>query len=275
MKSALVQFLDQSLQPAGLIWLLLLGLGMLQWRARLRRWAWVTFSIAMLFSIAAGTPLPKVLLRTLERPYSTQNIDALPEADAVLVLGGSVGNSQYEPAGLGLSDASDRIMTGVELVRRGKARHLVMGGGANIVNGVVQAEVDVVEPWLQRWNLVSGPILRLPICTNTRDEAVAFSNLTKERGWKRVMLVTSAWHMRRSEAVFRSAGVAVIPVACDFRTYPVERGCSVTEWPIVPQPGALQGFHVYCHEIIGWWYYRIRGWIKTEDACCKEMHEAN
>ena len=263
MKGALVQFLDQLLQPAGLIWLLLLGLGVLQWRARLRRWAWATFGVAALFSIAGGTPLPKLLLRTLERPYTAQNLDALPEADAVLVLGGYVSNGQHEPAGFDLGAAGDRIMAGVELVRRGKARHLVMGGGSNIVEGRVRTEADEIEPWLQRWNLVNGPILRLPVCTNTRDEAVALSNLMKERGWKQVLLVTSAWHMRRSEAVFRSAGVSVIPVACDFRAYPTGENRSLRAWPIVPQSEKLEYFDDYCHEIIGWWYYRARGWIKS------------
>ncbi len=201
-------------------------------------------------------------------------MDMFPEADAVLVLGGYLSNGHHEPAGFDFSDASDRIMAGVELVRRGKAKHLVIGGGANIVEGRVQTEADAVEPWLQRWNLVSAPIVRLPVCTNTRDEAAALANLMKERGWKSVLLVTSAWHMRRSEAVFRTAGVSVTPVACDFSAYPIGEGRLLNAWPIVPTPGKLHDFAVYCHEIIGWWYYRARGWIKSEESCCKETDES-
>ncbi len=275
MKSAFVHFLDQSLQPAGLVWLLLIILGVLQWRARLRRWAWATFAVAALFSITGGTPLPKWLLHTLERPYTAQKIDELPAADAVLVLGGFLAPGTHEPVGMALSDSADRLMAGIELVRRGKARHLVMGGGSSFVEGKVRTEADDVEPWIQRWNLLERPILRLPVCTNTRDEAVALAKMMKERGWEKVLLVTSAWHMRRSEAVFRSAGVSVIPIACDFRAYPIGESRFLNSWPILPQPGKLVGFHVYCHEIIGWWYYRARGWIKPKDVCCEEAHEPN
>lgn len=275
MKSALVHFLDQLLQPAGFVWLLLIILGILQWRARLRRWAWAMFGVVALFSIAGGTPLAEWLLRALERPYATQKIDELPVVDAVLVLGGFLAREAHEPAGMDLAQSADRLMAGIELVRRGKARHLVMSGGSYIVDGKVRAEADDAEPWIQRWNLLNSPILRLPICTNTRDEAVALAKMMKERGWEKVLLVTSAWHMRRSEAVFRSTGVSVIPVACDFQAYPIGESGFLNALSIVPQPGKLEGFHVYCHEIIGWWYYRARGWIKPTDACCEEAHEPN
>lgn len=262
MKSAIVEFLDLLLQPTGLLWLALLAGGLWQWRAKQRLSAVITFTVALLFSIVGGTPLPKYLVQTLEKPYAQQRLDALSEADAVLVLGGFTDRSDREPTGIHLEMGTDRWTTGVELVRRGKARKLVLGGGSHIVGGNVVSEADQLIPLIQRWNLLRTPVLKLPVCTNTRDEAVALVQMMQERGWKRVLLVTSAWHLKRAEAVFRSTGAPVIPIGCDYRSYPEGENRLLEEWPIVPQPKKLKLAEDFTHEWIGWWYYKARGWIK-------------
>lgn len=43
----------------------------------------------------------------------------------------------------------------------------------------------------------------------------------ESRGWQRAMLVISAIHMRRAEAVFRTTGVNIVLVACDFKSVPL------------------------------------------------------
>lgn len=48
---------------------------------------------------------------------------------------------------------------------------------------------------------------------NTREEAERSRELVERRGWKWVLLVTSAFHMGRAEATFRRAGVPVHPRA--------------------------------------------------------------
>src|SRR5437763_1587374 len=51
---------------------------------------------------------------------------------------------------------------------------------------------------------------------DTHDEALKVRVLATERGWHRVLLVTSANHMRRASGVFRAQGLEVIPVPCNF-----------------------------------------------------------
>jgi len=43
------------------------------------------------------------------------------------------------------------------------------------------------------------------------------------RGWRKVILVTSALHIPRSVAVFAAQGIAVVPVVCDFQAYGSEK----------------------------------------------------
>jgi uncharacterized SAM-binding protein YcdF (DUF218 family) len=79
-----------------------------------------------------------------------------------------------------------------------------------------------------------------------------------------VLLVTSAFHMRRAAAVFGSAGIPVVPVPCNFLTE-----ISLASAPPgigVPRAGNLLKASIWLHEQIGWLMYRQRGWIDAAHA---------
>lgn len=246
-------------EPVGLLWLGVLFAAL--WALR-RKSGTLALFLALLaggmFAVG-GTRWPNQLLAQLERPYAGRDLGALPACDAAVVLGGGARPSRYDVGGLDLSDAGDRLVMGAELIRRGKVRYLVAGGAAHRVGGQWVAEADLTRGWLQTWGLAHVPVISLGKCVNTRDEAVRVAALCRERGWTNVLLVTSAWHMKRAEAVFRTAGVPVVCVPCDFQS---EVGAMTEpEQSWVPRAGGFQTLALYVHEQLGWWAYRWRGWI--------------
>ena len=92
----------------------------------------------------------------------------------------------------------------------------------------------------------------------THENAVNVRRILAERGMQRFLLVTSAMHMRRSEAAFRAVGLDPIPVATDF---------SVSSNPVIgprrylPSAQALAASTSVVHEYLGYLFYRLRGWI--------------
>lgn len=251
------------LEPVGLLWLAVL-FGAL-WALR-RKQGLLALFLALLAAgmfVVGSTRVPDQLLAELERPYAGRNLDALPICDAAVVLGGGARPSRYDVGGLDLSDAGDRLVMGAELVRRGKARHLA-AGGAHRVGGQWVAEADLTRRWLQTFGVAGVPVISLGRCVNTRDEAVRVAALCRERGWTNVLLVTSAWHMKRAEAVFRTAGVPVVCVPCDFQSE--VSVMTEPERPWVPRAGGFQTLALYVHEQLGWWAYRWRGWIAPSSA---------
>ena len=116
-----------------------------------------------------------------------------------------------------------------------------------------------MQTWYESWSIASLPSYVLPGNLNTRDEALGTLKLMNEQSWETILLVTSGTHMARAEAVFKSTGINVIPVACDFE------GSSYLErtggWSLVPRQTSFYLMKVYLHEVIGWPYYRLRGWI--------------
>ena len=220
------------------------------------------FTVILIF-VVGGTPLSNNLLSTLEQPYFRKSLETVPVCDAVVVLGGALKKHAgvEEPLGFDASDSSDRFLAGIHLIKRGKATNLVLGGGSFGSAQNKQSESKVLSTWVESWQLIDATVHQLGICANTREEAVRVAEMVKKFNWTRLILVTSAAHMRRAESVFKSSGVDVIPVACDFQGYP-KRGSFLDRWRVLPSSGRFITMKNYLHEKVGWLYYRSRGWIK-------------
>ena len=113
----------------------------------------------------------------------------------------------------------------------------------------------VVQDWVAHRGLVSSAITNLGICRTTHDEAVAFLKLKESQGWTEVILVTSALHMRRSEALFRKEHIEVLPIAADFDVWGVPHEAPFSPFPRLHR---LYLLSLYTHEKIGWWAYRLK-----------------
>lgn len=248
------------LQPVGLVWLGLLVLAFLLFSAR--RWKSGVFATLLfaLLTVCGSTDFPGWLLRGLEKPWAGMKIADLPQCDAVVVLGGGAEPSRYEAGEVHLTKGGDRIIMGMELIRQGKAPVLAIGGNVADFYGVEKVEADLVKGLLESWRFPGGEIVSLGRNSNTRDEGLKVRALADARGWKRIILVTSAFHMERALAVFRTAGVDAVPAPCNFLTT-VSTAPSDTRFN-VPHWAGMEKISIYVHEWVGWRVYRQRGWIK-------------
>lgn len=241
-----------------LLVLLILSAGLC---VRRRNWleAGILTALAILIEVTLGTSLPRHLIADLEAPYTPDRQTLPARADAIVMLGGAHDFNSREVLQIGFIEASDRIMTAVELLRQGRAGTLVLCSAQAEVNGKAVGDSEFVERLIDRWNLRRGQIIRLPIGRNTVDEAREVYALASKNGWKQILLVSSAFHLRRAEATFRKAGVTqVIPVGCDFRgIFPGDPDPDRIQLPKAESATVLK---MWLHEQVGWWYYRLRGW---------------
>jgi uncharacterized SAM-binding protein YcdF (DUF218 family) len=251
-------------EPIAMIWSLMLLATVLFLRKKRLGCAVVQLVLAGLIYAIGGTPWPSLLLASLERPYVRDTLNDVPAHDAVVMLGGDHRPSRYDVFGVDLTAASDRIITAVELMRQRKGRALVLGGGGYLDHGQKQPDGPLLERWFTAWQLPVSPVFNLGVNANTHDEAVHFQALAKEHQWKRVLLVTSAFHMKRAEATFRQVGVDVVPVACDFRV----SGVTGTDggFHLFPLREGFEQLELYLHEKLSWWFYSWQGWLDGSDV---------
>lgn len=258
MLTNLFQALTALAEPIGFLWFLQLVAAAVLWHRRRRRPAMLFGAMAFFIWVIGGSGLPDRLLGGLERPQVRNGFADIPVCDAVVVLGGGYRHSKHDAFEIDFTAAADRIIMALELIRQHKAPVLVLGGTHYEANGTSVAEAELLRPWLAAWRLTNAPVLVIGINANTHDEAMHTKALCAEHHWQRVIIVTSAFHMRRAAAVFRTAGVPVVGVACDYQTSCNEK---IAEINLIPRNEGFQQLGLYLHEIYGWLYYRLRGWI--------------
>ena len=214
-----------------------------------RREKWVLGAMALsavLWLIVAYSPLAARLAQPL--PLQASAAEIARGADAVIVL-----SSRIQDDGEFTKDSLARLMRGLELVRSGRAPVLVLTELRPPSGSYTAATKNLTTNLKMPINIVTikGPVI------DTHDEAVAMAKLAKQRGWKRIFLVTAPTHTRRGALVFRHAARAqkltVLPVAAQETT---------SDLQTLSEPGQrLHAFDMAIHEIIGIWVYKRRGWI--------------
>ncbi len=263
MLDAILRQLLPLLEPVGFLWLALIVIAALLFWRRRRALAGAVFAAALVLTIVGSTGLPGAMLASLERPFAGRKIADILPCDAVVMLGGGLEPSRYEVGGVHFTKAGDRIIMALELMRLGKAPVLVLGGAASEMDGSLHVEADLTRDLLASWKLPGGAgqkVISLGENGNTHDEALKVHELASTNGWRRIALVTSAFHMARASAVFKTTtGLEVIPAPCNFLTE-VSTAPSAPGWHI-PTWNGFEKISVWMHEQIGWAIYRRRGWI--------------
>lgn len=232
------------LMPAGAVWVALFALTALD--ARRRRWRRGALSLCafLLYTAAGSVPLGYVLVRGLEA-----EVPAPPERatafDAAFVLGGGVGVSPAGEPELGA--AGDRLRLAAELWREGRAETLVASGFSPPPFGLGDLAALTREIWVDA-GVPRRAIVELSDPTDTRSEIRAYVELARARGWRRLALVSSAWHLPRALELAREAGLEVVPFAADHRAARPPQPSAL--WAI-PQRGGFELTHIWAWERLG------------------------
>ena len=252
-----LKFISPLVHPFEFGWCLLWVAAVVSARRGRRLGAAVCSAACVLIWLLCQPWLFDRLIGGLERPWRESTIDRAPQASAVVVLGGGWRASRSDFASLDLTASVDRLMTGFELCRRGRAPALVVGGDPPSPPPGMATSSDHIRRWFQDWKIAPATFHTLGPVRSTREEAARARELMVREGWTNVLLVTSAFHMRRSVATFEKAGVPVHPVACDFQVERFDQPSS--GWRAFPDEEALGALGLWWHEQLGWLAYRFLG----------------
>nr|WP_217911229.1 YdcF family protein [Myxococcus sp. AM011] len=251
----LSKVLDLFLAP--LTWALLLlvvGGAVLRRRPRLSRGLTLAgLGVLYLFS----TDVVSTLLTSVAESGAKDTSEPGVTYDAVIVLGGGLDPAATERTGrVEFNAASERVLKGFELVREGRARHVFISGGSLDPRPEAVVEADVLSRLLQEWGVPAERIVTEGRSRNTRENALESERIIRERGWKRLLLVTSAAHMPRAAGCFAAVGLRPDTLPVDARM-PATRPGRLS-W--VPRASSLSQSTDVLRELAGRVVYRLRGW---------------
>jgi len=226
-------------------------------------WLWLWMTPIMTWVV--GVPLEREFLVDGRVPM----IETFPEADAIVLLGGSMGAETNLSSYAEMWPSADRVWQAARLYRAGKASKIIATG-----NGAV----DTTLPLLLDFGVAKDDV-RFVDAANTEGEAKVVDGLVRggvgelrvgepnshthplknsSNARPTVLLVTSAWHMKRARLMFEkyAPSVEVVCAPADFENSIVAaRPFSLSDF--LPDPGVFIGNSVALHEWVGIIGYRL------------------
>ena len=225
-----------------------------------------------------STPMfTRIIGATLERDFLVEDrwpdVSNFPVCDVIADMGGGIGASTNISSNAYLNSSADRAYFSSLLWKAGKAP-IIMPSGKGLIYSDRKFLLDLGVP--------ENAIVVENRARNTEENAKFVERMIieevgrrKEEGGRRkleggsgkenlegdglkpkVLVVTSAWHMKRTLLMFEKYApqIEVIPAACDFECVPTGN-LQLTE--LLPNAEVFGRNAVYFHEWIGIFWYRI------------------
>lgn len=198
-------------------------------------------------------------------------IESLPQADAIVLHGGSMGIATNVSPYAEMWTSADRVWHAARLWREQVKRKTEKGESADIKIVVTGGSVKLTTAGLlQDLGVPTNAVVFAEEPRNTEEEAKEVVrmfecseglNVRMEGGRPpRALVVTSAWHMRRTMLMYEkyAPGVEAVPAPCDFEnTVRIEKTCGWAS--LLPDPETFMWNSVSFHEWLGYFGYK---WVR-------------
>jgi uncharacterized SAM-binding protein YcdF (DUF218 family) len=196
-------------------------------------WLWLWATPAMTWVV--GVPLEREFLVDGKVPP----VENFPAAEAVVLLGGSMGIDTNLSAYPEMCSSADRVWQAARLWKAGKAPKIIATG-----DEARESTLGLLKDFG-----VDEKCVEFLDARNTEEEAkvVSSQGLCVEN--KKILLVTSAWHMKRARMMFEkyAKGVEVVCAPADFEMSMAAR----KGWSVLPDAYSLHLNSVAVHEWVG------------------------
>ena len=194
------------------------------------------------------------LMSTLEGDFRPKAMSVLSEADAIVVLGGATRGDTHMGTLPDLNQQADRLVYAAALYKAGKAPLVVLSGGSH---AEARPEAQLMRETLAVMGVPGKAMLLEGASRNTHDNALYSAVVLNGKGVHKILLVTSAFHMRRAQALFESQGFEVIPTPTDYQRLVAES--VLPRW--LPSVDDLARTTIALKEHVGFRVYRYKGWL--------------
>lgn len=196
----------------------------------------------------------------LENEWPIVRAEDAPTADAIVLLGGGMGSNTNVYPYAEMWNGADRVWHAARLYKAGKAPVIVPTGCG---------ERESALPLLRDFGVPESAILVEDKARNTEENAKFVERILSLKhpntqtpkhlpAKRKVLLVTSAWHMRRSVLMYEryAPSLEIIPAAADYEAT-VIMGHPFCFKDIWPDANMLFANSYIFKEYLGYWGYRL------------------
>jgi uncharacterized SAM-binding protein YcdF (DUF218 family) len=171
-----------------------------------------------------------------------------------IVLGGMV-SQNLKTKKIQFSPSIDRLMQAIVLYKQGKIKKILISGGSGLLLNQDVKEAFLLKDICIKLGIYETDIITEPNSKNTHENALFTKNIT---GIDTVMLlITSAYHMRRAAACFKHEGFKFDILTTD----PLDQAIMGPDDYFMPKAEPLVKWSFIIKEWIGFVAYKVAGYI--------------
>ena len=178
------------------------------------------------------------------------------DTEAIVVLaGGTLTPYAYRARAQLAPNSVFRCLHAVEVYRQGPRRPIVVSGGEvdEVSPGITHARA--MRDFLVELGIAPSDIIEEDRSRTTAENAAESAKILRDRGVRRVVLVTEATHMPRAMRAFRKQGVEAVASGCHYRSTRLR----LDPFEFLPSPTAASKCQEAFHEWLGLAWYLLRG----------------
>jgi uncharacterized SAM-binding protein YcdF (DUF218 family) len=221
-----------------------------------KKYLLIAFSLLIFFS---NSFLFSFLVHAWEIPPTNYTGDEV--YDAAIVLGG-VTHYDAEHNRMQFLRGADRLFQAIDLYKMKKANKILFTGGSGELLHPEYKEGALIKEYVMKLGIPSSDFIIENESRNTHENAMFTKQLLiKEKITGKLLLITSAFHMRRSLACFNKVGVFPTPYSTDVYGKPIKRA-KEQDWSslIIPSIEPMVDWTNFIHELVGYCIYKIVGY---------------
>ena len=248
--------IDFIVMPLSIIVLLLLYGLIVKNRPRAR--AATALGLVILYLIS-NTFLVRTALNWWERgPVNLSEVNGVYDV-GILLSGGMMDATRPGQDHMVIGKRGDRVFQTFLLYKAGKIKKiLITGASADQLLKEKKGETRLAADALVKWGVPADDIMFEENARNTRENATFSAKILRAKfPAGRYLLITSAFHMRRSAGCFAKAGIQTATFPADF--YGNYYELRFQDF-LVPDANAVASFNMLWHEWIGNIVYKVVGY---------------
>lgn len=191
---------------------------------------------------------------------SLRATSTMPSYDIGILLGG-YSNLNLTPAydRHNFSDRANRLTQTLDLYFSGKIKKILLTGGSGRLVGNELSEAPLVAEYLQKIGIPEEDIIIEASSRNTYENALFTAQIVNQQFKEfTCLLITSAWHMRRSKGCFDKVGLAITPFSVDNLS---EIRRISPESLILPDRQGFYKWEILIKEWVGYFFYWVKGYV--------------
>jgi len=204
--------------------------------------------IGSLMWLLSITPISNLMLRGLDSNF---HFSDNPKGDVIILLGGGVYDNAPDLSGIGVPTQSVQsgIITAYKLHQ--KLRIPIIASGGKVFE-FKKAEAPIIKRFLTDLGIPDDQIISEESSRDTFENAKFTQEICEKLGFKNPILITSAYHMKRSVLSFKKMGLEVTQFPSIFPSWRTKQ----YHWNDY-LPGNFKQFSMAFREYLGIAYYKM------------------